>query len=954
MALNRLYPPILAGTVPSFYTTATGTTSLVVPFSMNSTVNHNSVMGLKLRLKTASTDLVLANPESRNWNSNTDNLSVTFTLADDLVNQLVKGNFYKIQLAYIDTNNVVGYYSTVAVVKYTDEPTIEIVGLNMQAMTTIGSTKFVGHYANSDISEKVYQYCFTLYDSLGNVLETSGKLLHNVSLDESQAESQDIFSFKYNLTENKLYRVRYEIITNNGLTLSTVGYEISVTSLVGSDLNVLIKPELDYENARIKVFILPLATTELSLSGSFIFSRSSSKDNYSTWEVLQNNKLNLNISMDNPYVFWDYAIESGVQYRYSIQKYSSTYVFSKRVVSLNIQAWFEDIFLYDGERQLKIRYNPTISSFKTVVQDTKKTTLGRQFPFVLRNGVLNYKEFPINGLISYLMDNDSLFISKEELKENWTDADATTNLTDENYLYERKFKMAVLDWLNQPTVKMFKSPQEGNYIVRLTNISLSPNTTVSRLLHSFSCTASEVSEYNIEALENYSLIHTAETNAQKEKVIYVSVNSVYVELANQHPGASDKQLQELMAQEDLTQGLACRKIKFMHNYVGGLDMRDYVYGAVYSWGDYNFAIDKSGTYEIELDTFVTAPLLLLNALSSQYNAGLFELTVEATELDPLDAISASNLQYLYGYGAYGTQEKMSLVSWKQVEKLANGTTKTTTKNGVYSRNILEEFNTLKSTIASIVEIKYATIPVYEIGPQISVEEAWRQLSETSSSKEVLKFGINPKYVLKDQCFLHRPSAGDGEIRYWRYDPKQDKLIPEENYNTKVLFGDTEVDITKLADSNNNTAINFRTSVPTTHDGTIMLRIGNGVAVHIFGMQQISKYAKEETDLLTLSSNELTSYETFCAKRFNFVETSIDDITEEEKNTVFIFNRRTFNKIRFAQAQDYALNQYKIYVPYWPNRSSTPYTEDAIQTAWGLYLTQKNRLGEELNDLVSET
>jgi hypothetical protein len=85
MALNRLYPPIVAGTVPSFYTTATGTTSLVVPFSMNSTVNHNSVMGLKLRLKTASTDLVLANPESRNWNSNTDNLSVTFTLANDLV-----------------------------------------------------------------------------------------------------------------------------------------------------------------------------------------------------------------------------------------------------------------------------------------------------------------------------------------------------------------------------------------------------------------------------------------------------------------------------------------------------------------------------------------------------------------------------------------------------------------------------------------------------------------------------------------------------------------------------------------------------------------------------------------------------------------------------------------------------------------------------------------------------
>jgi two-component system phosphate regulon sensor histidine kinase PhoR len=72
-------------------------------------------------------------------------------------------------------------------------------------------------------------------------------------------------------------------------------------------------------------------------------------------------------------------------------------------------------------------------------------------------------------------------------------------------------------------------------------------------------------------------------------------------------------------------------------------------------------------------------------------------------------------------------------------------------------------------------------------------------------------------------------------------------------------------------------------------------------------EEARRMAKLVTDLLTLSSNELTSYEAFCAKRFNFVETSIDEITEEEKNTVFIFNRRTFNKIRFAQAKDYALN-----------------------------------------------
>ena len=66
-----------------------------------------------------------------------------------------------------------------------------------------------------------------------------------------------------------------------------------------------------------------------------------------------------------------------------------------------IKVYFEDAFLYDGNKLLKIRFNPTISSFKSVVAETKKTTLGRKYPFILRNGVLNYKEFPINGLISY-------------------------------------------------------------------------------------------------------------------------------------------------------------------------------------------------------------------------------------------------------------------------------------------------------------------------------------------------------------------------------------------------------------------------------------------------------------------------------------------------------------------------------------------------------------------------
>ena len=101
MAINRLYPPNIAGTIPSFYTTNTGT-SLEVPFSMNITVSNTAVSGMRLRLKTSSTNIVLANLFSQKYGDDSTNRSVIYELTDDVVSKLIVGNFYKVQLAYVD------------------------------------------------------------------------------------------------------------------------------------------------------------------------------------------------------------------------------------------------------------------------------------------------------------------------------------------------------------------------------------------------------------------------------------------------------------------------------------------------------------------------------------------------------------------------------------------------------------------------------------------------------------------------------------------------------------------------------------------------------------------------------------------------------------------------------------------------------------------------------------
>jgi hypothetical protein len=37
---------------------------------------------------------------------------------------------------------------------------------------------------------------------------------------------------------------------------------------------------------------------------------------------------------------------------------------------------------------------------------------------------------------------------------------------------ERRFKLKLLNWLNDGKIKLFRSPAEGNYLVRIMNVAL--------------------------------------------------------------------------------------------------------------------------------------------------------------------------------------------------------------------------------------------------------------------------------------------------------------------------------------------------------------------------------------------------------------------------------------------------------------------------------------------------
>lgn len=468
---------------------------------MNRAVSTSQVNGFVLRLKTMQSGIILAdNIESNDVETSLLNKEVKFSITENSALQV--GQNYKVQMAYIN-DGTVGYYSTVAVVKYTAKPTLLINGLNTTELNS-HIYAYQGIYQTADTTERPYYYKFNLYDNENNLIDTSENLLHNSEEDEQnlEFESRDFHTFGQELKAGRTYYIEYVVTTTNGLVVSSPRYRITQKKSINPDLNATIFATLNYDNGYVEVSVVSNEATDVSeqlVTGSFIISRACEDTDYLEWDEIH--RFSLNAQVPTMQLCKDFTVEQGKHYLYSIQQYSAKLI-SNRLLSEIIYVDFEDAFLFDGKKQLKIKYNPKVASFKKDVLETKTDTIGGKHPFIFRNGRVYYSEFSISGLISYQMDEENLFLSKADLGliEN------TTNLTSENIAAERAFKMKVLEWLTDGKPKVFRSPTEGNFIVRLMNSSLAPNDTVGRMLHTFTSTAYEIADYNYQSLGDMGFI----------------------------------------------------------------------------------------------------------------------------------------------------------------------------------------------------------------------------------------------------------------------------------------------------------------------------------------------------------------------------------------------------------------------------------------------------------------
>lgn len=256
-----------------------------------------------------------------------------------------------------------------------------------------------------------------------------------------------------------------------------------------------------------------------------IIRRTSSLTNFSLWDQVASFSIrDENIS---ELTWYDYTAEPGVWYKYQFIKQGHQGDTIVLITNANSPVMLdtEDIFLGAGGEELIVKFDPSISNMTNKVAESIVDTIGSQYPFIRKNGNVNYKTFSLSGTISYFMDvqhnvfngsRQDIYGSTAGLYNQYNDDHRIGMYND--MIFERHFRDKVIKFLQSNNIKLFRSLTEGNMLVKLSNITFAPNQTLGRMIYNFSCTAYEVAECNKANYDRYKI--TKNTYQYRAKEVF--------------------------------------------------------------------------------------------------------------------------------------------------------------------------------------------------------------------------------------------------------------------------------------------------------------------------------------------------------------------------------------------------------------------------------------------------
>ena len=568
MASKILYPPIVDSYMPAFKA-GTSVCRIYFSLSkFNSNIDFTSVHASIVKQNTGM-NVVKTSDSNGKYRSTgiilnlratkvvtEDNLYYIEIENDDLksisgsYSGWIPGWIYKVQirLSSSDYDNSIGQaawlnahagdfseWSTICVVKATGQINYDIPILDIdtrdsnksidEEKTLFLSTLelFGSFYKEEDPSELIKNYQFILYDENDNILEESGLIYNNQYQDNDNFN----YTFRQELKENKVYKLSFIFETINhyigGFYLDNNKDDrlsFTVSQIIAEDIDCIIttadddiynllqeKTSVALEEDEGRIGLKLYSPSNIRYNGNLCIRRTDSSSNFKIWDdikiiVIKNDYIN------NLDIIFDYTIESGIWYKYGVQIIDTN---GNRGILNEIDHPIMRNFNYSfllgqNNQQLKLMFDNNMESFRYQLSDSVIETIGGTYPIIARNGAVKYKTFPINGLISFWMDENNLFCDKKtiynynEVIDLYNNYNSDKAITQYDYIYERDFRQQVLEFLQDGNFKLFKSPTEGNIIVRLVDINCSPVQSLDRIIYHFSGTAYEMAE---SSMKNY-------------------------------------------------------------------------------------------------------------------------------------------------------------------------------------------------------------------------------------------------------------------------------------------------------------------------------------------------------------------------------------------------------------------------------------------------------------------
>ena len=459
--------------------------------------------------------------------------------------KFISGDIYKVQVRFTNNstsmnsdskvtetwlnNNIQNFseWSQVVLIKGITEPILSLNDFSKQLDDESFALQdiYVSGKININIEDNEYlkKYRIRIYDNSNILKEDSGEIYTN-----SYNHNNGInYKIKYNLEDDQKYILKVFFQTNNLYEKEEeFPFQLKLVQYAVLDSTIRIAAQGDNKSGRVKINITSDNSID-QLSTNFVLRRSSSKQNFEYWEDIYTFLADfgqvLNIT------WFDDTVQSGVWYKYSIQQRNEQGFRSNFLQTGSpVMVVFEDIFLIDNQQKLTVRFDPQVNNYSHVVSETLTQTIGSKYPFIRRNGNVDYRTFSLNGTITAFMDvrENGMKASRQDLYKNsledyrsFYNANRIDNFNDS--IYERDFRQKVIEFLYRNTVKLYKSTTEGNMLVKLMNISFTPNNTLSRHIYSFTCTVQQVDEFNLQNCDKYGIQSMGGYTSQKNTFKHV-------------------------------------------------------------------------------------------------------------------------------------------------------------------------------------------------------------------------------------------------------------------------------------------------------------------------------------------------------------------------------------------------------------------------------------------------